>query len=151
MASKVRVFLDSSALYAGIISEAGGARVLLNLGEAGAVQLIASIQVIREVEAVTRKKAPKHLAAVASILDRARIEVAQLPDEESISASKMLTGHPGDAVILASALEQDVDYLVTLDKKHFLSNERLRESIPFAVGTPGDFLAFFRSKFSGYA
>lgn len=151
MASKFRVFLDSSALFAGIISEAGGARVLLNLGEAGAILLIASVQVIREVEAVTRRKAPEHLAGVASILDRARIEVVPLPGEESISASKMLTGHPGDAVILASAIEQEVDYLVTLDKKHFLSNERLREGIPFAVGTPGDFLAFFRSKYSGWA
>ena len=42
MPDRVRVFLDTSALFAGIWSASGGARMILKLGEADTIQLLIS-------------------------------------------------------------------------------------------------------------
>ena len=119
MPTKVRVFLDTSALFAGIWSATGGARMILRLGEAGAIRLFASPHVLGEIEKALRRKVPDALGSLALLLDRSGVEIA--PSAEA-------------------------DYFVTLDKEHFLGDSGLREAVPFPVGTPGDFLAFFRGR-----
>lgn len=57
-----------------------------------------------------------------------------------------MTSHTGEARLLAEAWAAGVDYLATHDREHFLDNHRLREAAPFEVGTPGDFLAWYRMK-----
>ena len=49
--------------------------------------------------------------------------------------------------ILADAWHNQVDYLVTLDKAHFLGEPVLAERVPFLIGTPGDCLAWLREKY----
>jgi predicted nucleic acid-binding protein len=49
-----------------------------------------------------------------------------------------------DASILSAALEAKVDYLITLDKKHFLKH-KVKKSIPIEICTPADFLKIFES------
>ena len=46
MPARVRAFLDTNALFAGIWSVEGGARMILKLGEAGAIRLLVSSQVL---------------------------------------------------------------------------------------------------------
>ena len=59
--------------------------------------------------------------------------------------------HPtGDARVLAEAWTCGMDYFVTLDKAHFLDNPGLvPEALPFQLGTPGDFLAWYRDRLRG--
>jgi predicted nucleic acid-binding protein len=45
-------------LFAGIWSSTGGSRMILKLGEAEAIQLLASAQVLQEIENALREKAP---------------------------------------------------------------------------------------------
>ena len=47
-----------------------------------------------------------------------------------------------DAAILAAAMESEADYLITLDRKHFLKR-KARNNIPLAVCTPAEFLKTF--------
>jgi predicted nucleic acid-binding protein len=47
-----------------------------------------------------------------------------------------------DAAILAAAIESKVEFLITLDKKHFLKQKVLR-NIPIQICTPSDFLRIF--------
>jgi predicted nucleic acid-binding protein len=75
MRSKPRLFLDTSALFAGIWSAQGGARMLLKLGEAGAVELLVSSQVLEEIEDVIRRKAAQLLPSLALLLDRSRAKI----------------------------------------------------------------------------
>ncbi len=49
-----------------------------------------------------------------------------------------------DKVIVAAAERAIVDYLVTLDKKHLLNNEALKQAVTFQIINPGDFLAVLR-------
>ncbi|MFN8497437.1 MAG: PIN domain-containing protein [Anaerolineae bacterium] len=142
MATKSRLFLDTSALFAAIWSAEGGARMLLRLGEAGVVQLVVSGQVLQEIERVLRRKAPVQLGALALLLDAARVEVAPPARSDLIELSRALTGYDADALVLAAAWGAEVDFFVTLDKRHFLDNAALRSAVRFRIGTPGDALAW---------
>ena len=49
-----RIFLDTSVIFAAVLSETGGARTLFRLGEVGLLQLIVGSNVLRECEEVVR-------------------------------------------------------------------------------------------------
>jgi hypothetical protein len=49
------------------------------------------------------------------------------------------------ARVLAEALAVGVDYFVTLDREHLVDNPCTGKLL-FAVGTPGDFLAWVRER-----
>lgn len=146
MPARISVFLDTSALFAGIWSAKGGSRMILKLGEAGAIRLLVSPQVLDEIESALRRKAPDMLGLLALLLDRSGIEVVPSPMSKVVQDSQALTGHLGDAQVLAAAWVARADYLVTLDRKHFLDNQALKATVPFPVGTPGDFLAWYRTQ-----
>jgi predicted nucleic acid-binding protein len=139
-----KVFLDTSALFAGPWSREGGARLLLQLGEAGVLQLRVSALVLEEIERALREKAPETLGRLALVLDRSRLEVAPKPRPARVRQARKLVRHPGDALVIAAAWDAGVDYFVTLDRKHFLDNRALRAALPFPMGTPGDCVAWLR-------
>lgn len=147
MKPKPRLFLDTSALFAGIWSAEGGARMLLKLGEAGAVELLVSSQVLEEIEDVIRRKAAELLPSLALLLDRSQAGVVVTAPDEVMERCRLLVSHPGDARILADAWHNRADYLVTLDRAHFLDVPSLTGQVPFPIGTPGDCLAWVRNKF----
>ena len=120
--------------------------MILKLGEVGAIRLLVSPQVLDEIESALRRKAPDMLGLLALLLDRSGIEVVPAPMPEAVQDSQALTGHLGDAQVLAAAWVARADYLVTLDRKHFLDNQALKAAVPFPVGTPGDFLAWYRAQ-----
>ena len=146
MTARISAFLDTSALFAGIWSAEGGSRMILKLGEAEAVRLLVGPQVLDEIESALRRKAPDMLGLLALLLDRSCVEVVLSPTSDTVRDSEVLTGHSGDAQVLAAAWAAGVDYFVTLDRKHFLDNPTLRDAVPFPVGTPGDFLAWYRAQ-----
>jgi predicted nucleic acid-binding protein len=144
--SEVNVFLDTSALFAGIWSTTGGARLILKLGESRVIKLLVSGQVLKEIEEVLRKKSPDNLGYLTLLLDRSGINVAPDPSEDILLKCANLIPHQGDVQVIGSAWESEADYFVTLDRKHFLDNLLLLESIPFKMGTPGDFLEWYRGR-----
>ena len=56
--SKINLFLDSSALFAGIVSATGATRVLLLLAETGHITVTISEQVVAETERAVARKVP---------------------------------------------------------------------------------------------
>lgn len=125
--------------------------MVLRLGEAGAVQIVVSRQVLAELERTLRNKAPHALASLTVLLDQLRVEVAPEPGREVLATCRALVGHPGDATILAAAIAAPADFFVTLDRQHFLDNAKMRQAVPFVMGTPGDFLAWFRNRLAAMA
>jgi predicted nucleic acid-binding protein len=146
MATRIRIFLDTSVIFAGIWSAKGGGRMLLRLGEAGAISLVTSRLAILELESALRSKARQSLGALALLLDRSDITIVGVPNAENRSAAQSLADHPADAEILASAMESGIEYFVTLDRKHFLDNPRLARESTFKVGTPGECLEWIRRR-----
>jgi predicted nucleic acid-binding protein len=148
MASEVRVFLDTSALFAAVLSEKGGSRLILKLGEAGAVRLWVGPRVLQEADAVLARKAVENKVLFALLLDRAKVCVGPEPDDTALALARTVVDYPPDAHIVAEALAAHAEYLVSLDRKHLVGNPRAPES-PFPIGTPGDFLAWFRAHLQG--
>lgn len=138
------IFLDTSALFAGIWSATGGARMLLKLGEVQAVKLYVSSHVLTEIESVMRRKSPQSLGTLALLLDRSQISIVTHVSDRQIALCQSIVHYNPDAIVLAAAWEADVDYFVTLDRQHFLNNEPLHNTVPFTVGTPGSCLAWYR-------
>ena len=145
MADKACAFLDTSVLFAAVLSATGGARLILKLGEAGAVRLWIGPQVLREADNVLTRKAPESKAPFALLLERAKVSIGPEPDPTMLAQAKEVIAYAPDARILAEALAAEVDYLVTLDRQHFVGNPRVK-ALPFPVGTPGDFLAWLRGQ-----
>ena len=142
------IFLDTSALFSGIWSATGGARMLLKLGETQAVKLSVSSQVLTEIESVIRRKSPQSLGTLAILLDRSQIVVVSSASENHILICQSVVNYTPDAIVLAAAWTAGVDYFVTLDRKHFLNNQQLCDAAPFAVGTPGSCLEWYRNRLS---
>jgi predicted nucleic acid-binding protein len=145
---KPRVFLDSSALFAAILSAAGGARLILHLAEGGAVEVVISAHVLAEVENALRRKVPEALGYLALLLDRANCQIVTNPPTEQVRAWEELVSYLPDAAVLAAAIGVQADYLVTLDRRHLLENPRLAASPPLPIGTLGDFVAWLRQQFA---
>ena len=145
-AERTRVFIDTSVLFAAVLSAAGGSRLILKLGEAGVLRIMVSRQVLREADGVLRRKAPDAAALFGLLLDQADVQVGTTAPRAQVEELKERVGHPGDAQIVADAMRAKVDYLVTLDKRHLLGNAALSRHLPFPVGTPGDLLAHLRQQ-----
>lgn len=140
------VFFDASALFAAIFSEVGGARMILKLAEGGLIDLVISSQVLAEVESALRRKAPGVMGALLLLLDRSHCRVVPNPPLVQVDALVPLIAYRPDAAVLAAAIAAQADYLVTLDRRHFLENARLVSDPPLPIGSPGDCLAWFRQR-----
>lgn len=147
MATQIRIFLDTGAILAGIWSSRGGGRMLLRLGETGAVQVVTSRLAVRELEAALREKAPEQLGVLALLLDRADLIVVGDPGDEALHKARRLVDHWGAAEVLAAAVQREVDYFVTLDREHFLDNRALAREVAYPIGTPAECLEWLRRRF----
>jgi predicted nucleic acid-binding protein len=144
--SKNSLFLDSSALFAGIVSADGAARVLLMLAEAGQVNLLVSEQVIAETERAIARKAPAVLNEVRQTILLAMVKI--LPDPEAVDVSEHLDwmSDPADVPILLAAMQGEVGFLVTLNRRHFIDDAQVAQRSGLRIGTPGDALAWVRGQ-----
>jgi predicted nucleic acid-binding protein len=140
-----RVFLDTSVLFAAVLSATGGSRLILRLAEAGVVRLWVGEWVLQEADGVLARKAPESKALFALLLDRAGVKVGPAPDASARKQAGMVVDYEPDARVLAEALAAGVDYFVTLDCQHLLDTLGGTD-LPFSVGTPGDFLAWLRER-----
>lgn len=144
--SQPSVFFDTSALFAGIWSAQGGARAILQLAEAGLVQLIVSSQVLAEIEGVLREKRADQLPGLLQLLDICNVQIISNDKPDRLKTARRWVAYAPDAVVIADALAvTGLSFFVTLDREHFLTNENLRSAMPFKIGTPGDFLAWLRA------
>lgn len=138
-----KVFLDTSALIAGIASSKGAARAVLQLAEIGLIELIVSRQVIVEADRNIEEKLPEILSEYRGFIKLLAPVLVDDPLQKDI-AKYLTVINPDDAPILASAVISDADFLVTWDKRHFIGkNIRIHSSLK--IVTPGEFLKHFRS------
>lgn len=144
MKTKLSLFIDTSVVFAAILSESGGSRRLFRLGELGVVQLLVGPNVLRECEAVVRRKAPDTLHLLAVLLESCGFQQTPAPSQIDYTRAESLVTYLPDALVLAEALAANPDWFVTHDKTHFLQSN-LDDDLPFRIGTPGDVLQFLES------
>lgn len=142
-----RVFLDTSVLFAAVLSPTGGARKLFLLAEAGILRLVVGPTVLKECDEVIRRKAPGSSHRLAQLLAEAQTETSAPPSKRQIKTAQSYVRYAPDAYVLAEAIHAKPDWFVTHDKEHFLKS-RSTIKLPFEIGTPGDLLQRFKEDFT---
>jgi predicted nucleic acid-binding protein len=146
--NKVNIFLDSSALVAGVISTTGAAHTLLMFGEDETIMLTVNEWVVGESEEALSRKSPKNIKNLRNSLLSSKIQILPDPSDEEIQANLYLMDDPDDIPVLLAAIKAKVDFLATHDRKHFLNDPKVAEKAGLKIGTPGDVLAWIRENLS---
>lgn len=135
-------FLDSSVLFSAVNSPSGGSSKLFTLPK---IKLVTSKVVLIEVERNVRKKLlAHHIDRFFMLADKINI-LSQLPNEKEIKAARRVIKEK-DAVILSEAKQAQTSFLVTLDRKHFMTKEVANFLKPQRVLTPKDLIELVESK-----
>ncbi|MDP3771792.1 MAG: PIN domain-containing protein [bacterium] len=137
MPKRLRVFVDTSALLAGLNSPNGAAGAILAACFSKRLIPVISRQVIEEAERNIEMKFPALHRAWEAFL---RIPPELAPDPSLRQIRKVHQILPtSDAPILASALKAHPDALVTWNTRDFLRKEVMLRT-PFPIFIPRDFL-----------
>ncbi len=136
----LRVFLDANVYFAGFLSEEGASSFVLELARKKKIILCASRLVLREADRNLRKKAPpKILKAFRRFLQQTKISIAPPPADMILESCEAYI-HPKDVPVLAAVLEAKIDFLITLDRRHFFTPKVLSFSKKIKIVTPAEFL-----------
>ena len=146
--SKNNLFLDSSAVVAGAISTSGAANALFMLAMAGEITITISEQVIIESEHALALKSPRSLPYYRDLLRMAKPRIVRIPAPKEVAKYHSIISDPTDAPILATAVKAGVDYLVMLNRKHFITDPKVAEKTGLRIGTPADALTWIREQLS---
>jgi predicted nucleic acid-binding protein len=141
---KPHIFLDSSALIAGIISDTGAAHALLKMGENEYIDLTISELVVLESERTIAIKSPRDIPNLRHVIVQSQLNIIRDPSANEIKENLYLISDPNDVAILLSAMKAKVDFLATHNRKHFLDDPKVAELAGLQIGTPGDALAWVR-------
>lgn len=129
-------FLDSSVLFTAVNSPTGGSAKLFTLKN---IELKASKVVLTEVERNIREKLQTHhLERFFMLADQ--LEIVQSVSEDYLIKKAQAVIAQKDAVILAEGKKSNCDFVVSLDKKHFLTPEVSKFLKPGQVLTPKQLL-----------
>lgn len=137
-----KVFLDTSALIAGIASSRGAARAVLQLAEIGLIEVIVSRQVIVEADRNIEEKLPEMLNEYREFIELLAPVLIDDPRQKDVERFLKVINYD-DAPILASAVSSGADFLITWDRKHFIGKD-IHTHSTLKIVTPGEFLKYFR-------
>lgn len=144
-----KIFLDTSALIAGIASSKGAARAVLQLAEIGLIKVFVSKQVIVEADRNMEAKLPEMVDEFRRFIEFLAPVLVEDPSPEEVRRFSSIINSE-DAPILAAAIASGAEHLVTWDKKHFISiSKNIQIHSDLKVVTPGEFLKYFRKYVEG--
>ena len=141
-----RVFMDSSALFAAIVSPTGAARELIRLAVEEEIQLVISGDAITETRRNISLKAPELEPLLDRLLVALDFEVISDPGREAVREAEAYVAQK-DAFIVAAAKKADVDYVATFDRRHLIDPPEVAEKSGLRIATPGDILEEIRKTF----
>lgn len=123
----LRVFIDTSVIYAAIHSSTGASHELFRLALENQCQIVISEYILVEAKRNISAKIPMYLSAFEALLTALEPEILPFPPLKLVRSVETYIV-PKDAPIVAAALLARPDYLVSLDKKHILQREVRKQS-----------------------
>lgn len=138
--NKLRIFIDTSALLAGLNSPTGAAGVILSEAFAKNIIAIISPQVIEEAERIIPAKFPR-LHFVWTTFLFIPPHITRAPSLKAVQQAYQLLP-TNDAPILASAIQIKPDVLITWNTKDFMRPQVI-EAVHFPILRPGECLDQF--------
>ena len=136
------VFIDSSVLFSAVNSPTGGSSKLFTLK---GVKLITSKVVLAETERNVKNKLHDYnLERFFMLVGKITI-IQQLPNSQLIEKAKKVIVEK-DSIILAESYKSKADFLVTLDRKHFLTEPVAKFLKPQKALTPKMFIELIENE-----
>jgi predicted nucleic acid-binding protein len=125
--SRIRLFLDSNVLTAGIISPWGLDNAIVSLCSSRFCELVLAEVVKEEVEEnllLHAERAPslkseELLERYLEIIELTHPDIVPYPSEHLVRSSRYLIRHEADVPVLLSAIAGMPDWLLTHNTKHF--------------------------------
>jgi predicted nucleic acid-binding protein len=111
---KIKVFIDTSVLIAGVHSVTGESATVLDLCEARVLQMVLSRQVLVEADRNFAAKFPQLLGRFRQFMQHLAPLMVEDPTPESMAKAATIVDRK-DAPILAAAQNANVDFLITLE------------------------------------
>ena len=135
---RFKVFLDSNVIISGLFLDKGSPRIILDLLSLGlpVISGVTGEYNIIEIERNLSKKMPDVLPVYRKYLKLLKLEIVPLPLSADVNKLSGYTSEK-DRPVLASAINGNIDFLVTGDKKGFL---KLKGNYPFRILSPSEFL-----------
>lgn len=142
---RIRLFLDSNVLTAGIVSRWGLDKAVISICAANVWRLILSEAVHDEVEENLRLLAHDRpaLSGEQLIEDYRRVveltkpEIIPYPEASLVRSSRHLIRHEADVPVLLSAMAGKPDWFLTHNLKHF--TPAVAERSGLRIATPAEF------------
>jgi hypothetical protein len=109
---------------------------------------VVSKQVLAEAERNLQEKLPEAIPEYQRFLSTCPLERVADPPAGDVAKAKEII-HPKDDSILMAAKNAQVDYLVTLNRKHSLDDPEVARRSGLRIGAPDGFLAWLREQLEG--
>ena len=140
----IRAFIDASVLMAACLSSTGASREIILQSIRDNVSLVISDLVIQETERNLANKAPEALPAFHQFLDAVSFEIIRPTKQEVLQAAAYIALK--DAPIVAAAKRAQVDYLVSLDRRHLVGLPEVAQQSGLNIVLPSQLLDEIRAQ-----
>ena len=152
---RVRIFLDSNVLTAGIVSTWGLDKAVLSLCAARICRPVLADAVREEVEenllarlgGIESGDADRVLGHYADLIALMKPEVVPYPGQAEVKAARHLIRHAADVPVLLSAIASRPDWLLTHNTKHF--TPAVARGAGLRIATPVEFFRALSKTLSG--
>ncbi len=141
----VRVFLDASVLFSASYSARGASREIIRRGIRDELIIVVSRYVLEEVERNLREKVPRAVGAFQEFVTLVSPEIADDPSPSELKEAASYINLK-DAPIVVAAVRAEVEYLVTLDRRHFVQDPKVAERSGPNIVTPNELVAILRGE-----
>ena len=108
------------------------------------ITITISEQVVAETERAIARKVPQALVYYREALRNTGLRIVRDPSPEEVDAQRGLIAHQADVPIVVAAMQAEVNYLVTFNRRHFVDDPDVAVRSGLRIGTPGDALAWLR-------
>lgn len=133
--------MDSSVWIAGILSNRGASAAILALAEQKELQIISSPDVFEETRRNLSEKYPLSVQHFLDLFGSIHPRLVQPSKKAILKAVKLI--NPNDAPILAAAMRAKPNFLITLDRKHFIL-PKISKDAGLEILIPAEFLRQYR-------
>lgn len=135
-----KIFLDADVLVAGSYNPQGGSGFILEYAKKKAFKIVISKLVLQEAKrALSKKLGEEALSRFYRNMIDTDFLLAQAPSqEETESCARFI--HQDDAHVLAAAIKNKAEFLITLNKKHFLTPKIKKANLNIVILTPKMFI-----------
>ena len=142
---RIRLFLDSNVLTAGIVSTWGLEKATLSLCAARLCKLVLAEAVLDEVEEnlllhaerLPTREADQLIDHYQRLIKLTDPEIVPYPAGELLQSSRHLIRHAADVPVLLSEMASKPDWLLTRNTRHFTQSVAKRSGL--RIATPTEF------------